>query len=494
MAARPSAAVTPDVWLDGIVSTFEEALRALPKEGEWLRLSLPGPSFAQAMAAMASLSSTGPACFWRSREGEYLLSAGEACVLEASGESRFASIRQAAAQVEARIEARTLAGAEPRPPRFLGGFAFESALRPDPRWASWAPARFALPRWTYEIDAEGQSTLSLSIAREELERGERARAIEEVRTWFKATPQGSEALAMHRLHASPRESELAAWSALVEGAQGALQPGRLEKVVLARRSEISLSSSVDPSLLWRRAVERFPSCTQFVFRSRHSSFVGASPERLVRKQGATLWTEALAGSAAVGEAEGLQRSEKNRYEHELVRAYVVDRLRSRGLRVHFAAAPRLWVLPNVAHLHTPIRSEVAPEAHVLEWVELLHPTPALCGLPVDEARAWLRAHEGLERGWYGGPVGWFDGAGNGEFAVALRCALLEASRATLYAGAGIVAASRAADEYVETEMKMAAMAALFEAEARPTLKGESAKLRRASDAEGWDANALHPHD
>ncbi len=109
------------------------------------------------------------------------------------------------------------------------------------------------------------------------------------------------------------------------------------------------------------------------------------------------------------------------------------------------------------HLHTPVVGELARPVHVLDLVEALHPTPAVGGLPRAEALAWIAAREGGDRGWYAGPVGWFDGHGDGEFAVAIRSALLAGDRARIYAGAGVVADSNAEAELAETELKQRAM-------------------------------------
>ena len=114
-------------------------------------------------------------------------------------------------------------------------------------------------------------------------------------------------------------------------------------------------------------------------------------------------------------------------------------------------------LRQILHLHTPITGELAADAHVLDLVAALHPTPAVGGTPTADAVAWIAAHEPTPRGWYASPVGWFDAAGDGEFAVAIRSGLLAGTTATLFAGAGIVAASDPAAELAETELKLRAL-------------------------------------
>ena len=105
------------------------------------------------------------------------------------------------------------------------------------------------------------------------------------------------------------------------------------------------------------------------------------------------------------------------------------------------------------HLHTPLTGVLREAVHVLDLVAAVHPTPAVGGVPRQDSVAWIAAHEPDPRGWYAGPVGWFDAGGDGEFAVAIRSGVLEARRAHVYAGAGIVAASDPAAEYAETSVK-----------------------------------------
>jgi salicylate biosynthesis isochorismate synthase len=114
-------------------------------------------------------------------------------------------------------------------------------------------------------------------------------------------------------------------------------------------------------------------------------------------------------------------------------------------------------MANLQHLHTPISGVLEDDHDVIDLVTRLHPTPATGGLPRAAALDLLRHCEGFDRGWYAGPVGWVDAAGGGEFAVALRSALLCSDRALLYAGCGIVAGSEPEREYEESKIKLAAM-------------------------------------
>jgi menaquinone-specific isochorismate synthase len=212
--------------------------------------------------------------------------------------------------------------------------------------------------------------------------------------------------------------------------------------------------------------QRFGDCYAFsVANGRGQSFIGASPERLLRVGEGRLLTEALAGSAGRGAsasedaalATALQRDEKERREHQLVVASIAAALRSLGLAPEYPARPDFRRFANVQHLHTPVRAALPPEIRLLDVLAQLHPTPAVGGLPRDRAMPRIRGLEAFPRGLYAGALGWIDAAGRGEFFVGLRSALIDGPRARLYAGAGIVAGSSPQKELAETEMKFRAM-------------------------------------
>jgi isochorismate synthase len=169
----------------------------------------------------------------------------------------------------------------------------------------------------------------------------------------------------------------------------------------------------------------------------------------------------LAGSAPRGESEAadaelsnwLLGSEKERREHKVVVDWVSERMRALCNKLQWNKVPYVLRLGNVQHLATDFVGTSADDCHVLDFVEALHPTPAVGGVPLEPALEMIAQLEGFDRGWYTGPVGWVDGNGNGEFAIAIRCALLRNNEAFLYAGDGIVAGSDPDTEDRETTMK-----------------------------------------
>jgi isochorismate synthase len=162
--------------------------------------------------------------------------------------------------------------------------------------------------------------------------------------------------------------------------------------------------------------------------------------------------------------EQLLASAKDRHEHEVVVRTVVEALGPLCDQLDVGATPSLLKLGNVQHLYTPVTGHLCSACTLLNVVERLHPTPAVGGRPREAALALIREREGFDRGWYGGPVGWIDQRGEGEFAVAIRSALLHGTQATLFAGCGIVADSDPEREYAEAALKLKPMLSALGAE------------------------------
>jgi isochorismate synthase len=197
--------------------------------------------------------------------------------------------------------------------------------------------------------------------------------------------------------------------------------------------------------------------------------VGANPELLVRRDGARAQSVALAGTTrrsadpAVDDhlGEQLARSPKEREEQAIVARRIERTLEPVSVWVTVADQPVLVKVHNVQHLATPIRAQLSDPVPAVELAGLLLPTPAVGGEPRAAAMPLIPALEGLDRGWYAGAVGWTDLAEDGEFCVALRCALLRGPLAHLYAGCGIVRDSVPAEELAESEVKLQALLPLL---------------------------------
>lgn len=255
------------------------------------------------------------------------------------------------------------------------------------------------------------------------------------------------------------------WKAIVADAITDLRAGRLEKVVLARAVRLRSSEPFDTAATLDMLRKHYPHTFVFAVARGGRTFLGASPERLVALRNGAVTASALAGSAPRGKtpeadhafAEALLQSTKDRTEHAFVVQMICSALTEYCDQVCAPESPTVMQVRNVQHLFTPITAHIRPGYDIFDLVGRLHPTPAVGGKPGPAALAWIRERERLDRGWYAAPVGWVDARGDGEFAVALRSALIGRHEATLFAGCGIVAASEPERELTETRIKLRAM-------------------------------------
>lgn len=408
-------------------------------------------------------SGEAPRAYFGAPQGMAVAGLGAAAVLEGRGEARFDAVR---VQAEALLRGAILSGEPGAPgPCFVGGFAFGAGHEPREPWQGFPSALFFLPGVAVHRGAEGSwATVNRLVeGREEPEALARhvaalAQRAAEQPALTRPVESGAPLPAF-----GSQVLERDAWEARVGEALGAIRRGRLAKVVLARRVGVPLTAPLSGDAALARLAEHYADCFLYLLEPRPARpFLGASPERLLHLHGAGLESAAVAGSAPRGaspeEDEALARallaSPKERREHAIVVEHVVATLRGLGARVEAPDEPAPLRLRNVQHLHTPVRAELPGPAHALDVAAALHPTPAVAGAPTGAALAFLREREDFERGWYAGAVGWFDAAGQGEFAVALRCALVAQDEAWLFAGAGIVQGAEPAHEWDETGLKL----------------------------------------
>ena len=256
------------------------------------------------------------------------------------------------------------------------------------------------------------------------------------------------------------------WLEAVARAIKEIESGKLEKVVLARDHALWSKEPFDLHRVLNKLRLGFPECMVYLV----DGLVGASPELLIRRIGNEIKSLALAGSARRDPDAGEDRrlgsellvSQKDLHEHALASASVGRVLGEVCSSLDRPARPGLLKLANVQHLATRFAGVMAEPHHVLDLVARLHPTAAVGGTPTTAAVDMIRFLEGMDRGRYAGPVGVFDSAGDGEFAIALRCAEISGARARLFAGAGLVNGSVPEDELEETRIKLQAMLSALE--------------------------------
>lgn len=249
------------------------------------------------------------------------------------------------------------------------------------------------------------------------------------------------------------------WKDTVAEAVHRIGSGEIDKVVLARDIIGSVDGPLDPRHLLMQLADSYPSTWTFCI----DNLLGATPELLVRRTGDLVTSRVLAGTVSrrdsqddAGLARALLASDKDAIEHEYAVHSVAKALAAHCTDLEVPERPRVLELANVQHLATDVTGRLADSAPVLALAASLHPTAAVCGTPTERAFAIIRELEGMDRGRYAGPVGWFDHHGDGEFGIALRCAHIdiEGSRIQAFAGCGIVAGSDPEDELAESRAKL----------------------------------------
>ncbi|MFC4065300.1 isochorismate synthase [Actinoplanes subglobosus] len=241
-----------------------------------------------------------------------------------------------------------------------------------------------------------------------------------------------------------------------------IRAGRYTKTVLARSLRAE-APGFDPAPAVRALAARDPNGYTFaVDLGAGRTLFGASPELLVARHGRTVTANPLAGSAARSpdpdedhrRAAALLASAKDLHEHAMVADQVTEVLGRYCRKLTVPAGPSVIGTATMWHLSTPVTGEIADDVTSLDLATALHPTPAVCGTPTAEARAAIGELEPFDRGFYTGMVGWVDAAGDGEWAVTIRCATADPEGLDLFAGAGVVADSDPAAELAETTAKL----------------------------------------
>ena len=407
------------------------------------------------------------------RGGAALAGLGEVLSIQASGSDRFAAVADRWRGLSASAvsdSAEDLPGAGPVA---LGGFAFAPDGGRARHWQGFEPASLSVPEVALaRAERRGRPSVRMTLAslaapddtRQELEARLRLR-VSELRSRELSMLDPAPTGRFHVASAMPPEH----YEQAVGRAAELISAGELEKIVLAREVQIHAPRPYDPAAIFGVLRREFPSCFVFCVGRGEATLIAASPELLVRREGHRVSTLALAGSTrrsadpAVDDhlGEQLLRDPSYREEHAIVARRIERTLRPHSVWVTAAGEPELVRIANIQHLATPIRAQLAAPIEVLELAGMMHPTPAVGGEPLSRAAPLIPALEGLDRGWYSGPVGWTDAAGDGEFCVALRCALLRGNVARCYAGNGIVRDSDPTRELAETEVKLQALLPLL---------------------------------
>jgi salicylate biosynthesis isochorismate synthase/menaquinone-specific isochorismate synthase len=386
--------------------------------------------------------------------------------LDAAGASRFHQLERAWSE----LSERALCDQPDAPPGAglvaVAGFAFADDGGRSPAWQGFGPGSLTVPSiWLVRRGTATWLTCNVLVAAGDedidalVERASASLASLQERPLPLFDPAPIGRFSVH----SPMPP--AHYEEAVARAVERIRSGELEKVVLAREVQVRAPQPHDPGAVFDVLRAGFPECFVYAAGRGAATFIGATPELLVRRDGMRASTVALAGSTrrsadpAVDDhlGESLLRSEKNRHENRVVAERIAKALAPHSVWVTVANEPVVIKVANIQHLATPIRAQLKEAKGALALAEALHPTPAVGGEPGAVAKRLIPALEGLDRGWYAGTLGWTDTNGDGEFCVTLRCALLRGELASCYAGCGIVADSVPAEELEETEVKLQAL-------------------------------------
>lgn len=347
-------------------------------------------------------------------------------------------------------------------PTMFGSFSFDPLKRETGMWSNFSDAFFYLPKFMLTM-VNGKVFLTTNVIITHEDDHILDQIMKQRNTLFSKIKEDfliEETELIDKLEVTKNT-----WITNVNKVTEVLNNDSLKKVVLARELRLIFNKPIQTeNVLFRLLEEQRPSYI-FAFESRSDCFIGASPERLVKKKGKQVFSTCLAGSTKRGKTlmedknfgDALLTDKKNIMEHQIVVDMIKDAMNSVCDNVTIPDHPELLKMRDIQHLYTPVIGELQEDKSLFLLMDLLHPTPALGGFPQKMAMAKIREMEDMDRGLYGGPIGWTDYLGNGEFAVSIRSGLIQGNEASIFAGCGIVANSVAESEFEETRIKFRPM-------------------------------------
>jgi len=419
-------------------------------------------------AALLRLGKGGPRGFW-AREGRWFAHIGQSASIGVESAQdhpdRFSKVWAEARTIFSCSWKDPQSQVNPPSPRLFGGFSFRKDHVGEGMWQHFPSSRFILP--AVEL-VGGEESGVLTLRRHQAPSADPARCRQElrdelasVRDHLTSSPVES-GLGDVCIPATRFETEPEEWEGMVNRALSEVSAADLSKVVMARVLTASFEGAMDPVdvvlNLWREN----PKSHIFLFEPAPGHILlGAAPETVATVSGGAFRATAVAGSIALGNtpeeqkamAAALLNGEKDRREHQVCVEDMVTRLAAISEDIEAQSEPHVLTLSTIQHLETTITANLHPEETVISALRALHPTPAVCGFPRDPALELLHKEEAFQRGWYAGPVGWFDNDGNGVFVPALRSAVGLGKEWRLFAGAGIVSGSDPSREWAETRIK-----------------------------------------
>lgn len=348
-------------------------------------------------------------------------------------------------------------------PILFGGFSFDPYRAQSEKWSDFAHTSFAVPKYMVTAhDGKFYLTSNRLVQADDavLDDEELAQMLSDLQQLAPLQAEQDTDCPAMKEEIAPSD-----WMEAVREAALSIREGQLEKVVLARSLMLQGKEAFSSESVLRSLLEEQLNTYVFAIDKENSCFIGATPERLIKHQQQQLLTLSLAGTIGRGGsptedeelASFLSNDVKNLHEHKLAVDMIKSAMQELCLQVDAPNAPIIRKLKDIQHLATPISGVIKQGVTLLQAVEALHPTPALGGMPREEAIEAIRRLEHMDRGWYAAPIGWMNTELEGEFAVAIRSALLLEAKAYLFAGCGIVGDSDPLSEYKETALKFRPM-------------------------------------
>jgi menaquinone-specific isochorismate synthase len=346
--------------------------------------------------------------------------------------------------------------------RYFGGIQFQHRLNQEDIWQAFGCCLFNLPLIEIVRDGEDYSlAANLYVPSNEaiLDR------IENLITFLNQTKYNKKYFnedEFARLISRDDIPDIEGWHKKIKMVLKEFESGSLQKIVLARKSNLRFAGSIDPVSLLEQLKRKSGQAFHFLFQPvSGTAFIGASPECLYKRNNGKIYSEALAGTRPRGTDQfmditlekELRTDLKEIREHQWVSKMVNDALHPLCDEIETIDEMSIIKLSNVQHLISRFRGHLQNGVEDFRIIQQLHPTPAVGGTPRDLALKGIIELESFDRGWYAGPVGWF-GRNSSEFSVAIRSALVTNGSIALYAGSGIVAGSKPEAEWEETENKI----------------------------------------
>lgn len=346
-------------------------------------------------------------------------------------------------------------------PTLFGGFTFDPKNTQSSEWRNFPMGYFVLPSIQL-MTKNGRTSVIINLVTTEAYAAEEFEALRIERDRLIHRTQVTEFISTEKPTVTAvNEMDVNRYKEAVRNTTKRIQDGDAEKVVIARSIQLQFPETVSSLTALHHIANEQQESYHFGLQKDGELFFGATPERLIETADGRAYSACVAGSIKRGKTaeedrligEELLNDSKNREEHQYVVDMISNVFDEFCTESFIPKQPKLMKIRDIQHLFTPVDAKLKDERNIFDFVEALHPTPALGGLPTVKSMDIIREEEQMDRGYYAAPIGWTDTEGNGEFAVAIRSALLVEDTAYLYAGGGIVADSEVEKEYDETWIK-----------------------------------------